>query len=125
MKKLLSEIDENGAKNQEYCDQFKQAIDNDLNTPQALAVFWTMLRDSKLSAGEKRSTALEMDKIFALNLDQNVEIEIPAEVKKLISERETARKDKNFELSDKLRDQISELGFLLEDTADGSKVSKR
>ena len=124
-RKILSKSDKIGAKNQVYCDQFQQAIENDLNTPQALAVFWTMLRDQMLSDDEKRATAFYMDKIFALDLDQNLEIEISDEVKKLVSERETARKDKNFELSDKLRDQIFELGFLVEDTKEGSKISGR
>ena len=52
------------------------------------------------------------------------EEKIPAEIKKLVSEREKARKEKNFEEADKLRNQLKEKGYVLEDSKDGVRVKK-
>ena len=93
--------------------------------PGALAVFWNLLRDEKLSASEKKATALEMDKVFGLDLDQVSHEKIPDNVRKLVSDRTKARNEKNFELSDKLRHQIEDLGYLIEDTESGAKVFER
>jgi len=111
-----------GSINSEYISKFKSALENDLNTPETLAVFWNLLRDEKIPAGDKKATALKMDEIFALDLDKVSTSEIPAGVQKLVDERKVARKEKNFELSDKLRGQIEELGCTVEDTDSGSKV---
>ncbi|MCX6811024.1 MAG: cysteine--tRNA ligase [Candidatus Berkelbacteria bacterium] len=109
----------------DYLDKFKSALENDLNTPEALAVFWNMLRDDKLSAEIKKASALEMDKIFVLDLDKEVSDEIPASVQKLVDERIEARKNKNFELSDKLRDEIESLGYSVEDSGTETKILKK
>ena len=124
-RKIVTFIDSSGEINQKYLNKFKLAVENDLNIPEALAVFWQMLRDEKLLVKEKRATALEFDKIFALDLGKSLVQEIPAEVVKLKKEREEARKKKDFELSDKLRQEIESLGYVVEDTAAGSLVRKR
>ncbi len=108
-----------------YLEKFKQVLEDDLNMPGALAVFWNLLRDEKLSASEKKATALEMDKVFGLDLDQVSHEKIPDNVRKLVSDRTKARNEKNFELSDKLRHQIEDLGYLIEDTESGAKVFER
>jgi cysteinyl-tRNA synthetase len=50
---------------------------------------------------------------------------LPDEVKELAQKREQARKDKDWAMSDELRDRINELGYIVEDTADGQKVKKK
>jgi len=124
-KKIIAGISEIGEISQDYLTKFKFAIENDLNTPEALAVFWNLLRDAKISAGDKKATVLEMDKVFALGLDQTTNEEIPDNIKKLIEERKKVRKEKNFELSDKLRKEIEELGYLVEDLGEETKVCKK
>ena len=50
------------------------------------------------------------------------EVDIPEEIMKLVEERNQARKDKNWELSDKLRDIIKEKGYTVIDAKDGTKL---
>ncbi|NCO62076.1 hypothetical protein GW879_01315 [Candidatus Kaiserbacteria bacterium] len=59
-----------------------------------------------------------------LGLVVNIEIEIPDIIKKLTEEREQARKDKNWELADEIRNKIREEGFEIEDTKLGPKIKK-
>lgn len=108
-----------------YKKEFQKAINDDLNMPKALAVFWKMLK-SDLQNKEKYSLILLMDNIFALDLDKikTEKISIPENISQLINEREKARADKDFKLADKLREQIKQEGYILEDTEQGPKVKK-
>ncbi|MBI2338258.1 cysteine--tRNA ligase [Candidatus Daviesbacteria bacterium] len=107
-----------------YYQKFMDAVNNDLNTPQALAVLWDMVKSENPSAAKSKSI-LEMDKILGLKLDEYLgrPIEVPKEVQKLINKREQARKSGNFEESDKLRHEIKKLGFEVKDTPSGTKVN--
>ena len=51
--------------------------------------------------------------------------ELPEEVAKLVEERANARKEKNFALADELRDKIAEMGYIIEETRQGTKVTKK
>ena len=110
----------------EYKKQFRKLINDDLNVPQALAFFWQILRSEKLSNNEKYALILEFDQVFGLGLDniQQDRTEIPGSIKLLMKERELARKNKNFKLSDQIRQKIFELGYRVEDTSEGQKVKK-
>lgn len=109
-----------------YQNEFMEAIRNDLNTPEALAVVWKLIKDEAISPRDKRATLLDFDKILGLKLDENeFEIKIvPPEVKKLLAERERARNAKDFAMSDKLRDEIKKKGYLVEDSPSGPKISR-
>ena len=102
-----------------------KAVNNDLNTPQALAIMWELVK-SDYPSSAKAESLLKMDKVLGLKLDEYIgkPLEIPAEVQKLVNERENARKAGNFEKSDKLRHEIKKLGFEVEDTPDGPKTKK-
>ena len=108
--------------NKSYLKEFEKTMDDDLNTPEALQVLWKLVRDTK--AKGKLKTIKEMDKIFGLDLLKKEKVDVSAEVKELINEREKARKEKDWGKADKLRDKIKDLGFQLDDTSDGVKVSK-
>jgi len=108
--------------NRKYLDQFASAIDNDLDMPKALSILWGLIRDKK--AQGKFRTIREMDKIFGLDLLKKEIIEVPSQIKKLIEDREIARKQKNWKKSDQLRIQIQSLGYWVEDTKDGPKIKK-
>lgn len=104
---------------------FIEAVNNDLNIPQAVAVMWDMVRsDNPTSA--KAKTILEMDKILGLKLDEYLGkvIEVPEEVMHLVRKREQARNTGNFKESDKLRKEIKKLGFQIEDTPSGPRIKK-
>ena len=113
---------------EEICDdygkRFLEAVRDDLNTPQALAIMWEMVGDEKCVSATKAGTLIEFDKIFGLELEKYIgkKIEIPAEVAELLKVREIARAEKNWSESDRLRDKIEELGFVVEDSSEGQKV---
>ncbi|MFH1854986.1 MAG: cysteine--tRNA ligase [bacterium] len=104
---------------------FNKALADDLDTPRALAFIFKNL--SRLSSAEFE----KIDEIFAIlekietKKEDGIIIEgyAPREVIKLALERQKAREQKNFKKSDELRDKISKLGFNIEDTQDGPKIS--
>ena len=122
LKNIISEIKEDKKINKKYLNQFENAINNDLDMPKALSVLWKLLRDKKATG--KIRTIKEMDKVFGLDLLKKEKFEIPAEVQKLITQREKARKQKNFKKSDELRKKIKKFRYWVEDTPKGGKVKK-
>jgi cysteinyl-tRNA synthetase len=106
-----------------YYSQFLEALNNDLNTSQALAVIWNMVR-SDLPMEQKGEQLLLMDKILGLKLDEYIgkKLEIPDDVQKLVEQREKVRADKDFAKSDELRNEIKKLGFDVLDTPTGQKL---
>ena len=122
LKNIISEIKEDKKINKKYLNQFENAINNNLDVPKTLSVLWKLLRDKK--AIGKIRTIKEMDKVFGLDLLKKEKFEIPAEVQKLITQREKARKQKNFKKSDELRKKIKKFRYWVEDTPKGGKVKK-
>ena len=100
-----------------FVQQFEDALFNDLNTPQALAVVWAVVNDKEMSAKEKLSTLLNFDEVLGLGVSQwkQEEISIPSEVQELIVQRARAKEAKDFAESDRIRAQISSLGFTVID----------
>lgn len=105
--------------------KFTKAAYDDINTPQALALTYDMLR-SNLSDGEKLALALDWDQVLGLRLAaaQKEETSIPEEVHTLVDKREQARKSKDWARADALRDEISSHGFQVSDGADGPRVTQ-
>jgi len=122
LKNIIAEIKDDKELNKDYIKEFEKAMDDDLNVPEALQVLWKLVRDE--TAKGKINTIKEMDKIFGLKLLEKEKIKIPAEVSKLVKEREQARKDKNFKKSDELREKIKKIGYQVEDTPEGEVVKK-
>lgn len=109
----------------DYKDKFLQAINDDLNMPQALAVLQELLK-SDLSDINKFATALDFDKVLGLSLEKAIiETALPEEVNKLIKARRIAKQERNYEASDKLRKEIEELGYVVEDSKEGMRVLKK
>ncbi len=106
-----------------YREQFKQAISNDLQFSQALAVMFEMLKSS-LSNTNKLKLLLEFDDVFGLNLENVENIEIPDEIQQLALQRQKAKEEKDFRKSDTLRKEIIEKGYSVEDTSDGYTIKK-
>ncbi len=99
--------------------KFLAAINDDLNTPEALALLWTTLKNKEIS----NETIFKFDKVFGLDLAKpQKQKEIPTEVKEILEQRQKAREQKNWAESDKLRDEIAKLGFKVEDTDEGQKI---
>ena len=103
--------------------RFSDAVNDDLNTPEALAVMWQLI-ESDFPTSAKAESLLKFDAVLGLQLDRFIghAIEIPDTVRKLVTEREEVRAQKDWKRSDELRDEILSLGFIVEDAADGTKV---
>ena len=105
--------------------QFIEIINDDINSPKALAYTWDILREDRLNDSEKLELVLDFDKFFGLELDKEEKIDIPKKVKEMVKERQKARKEGNWKKADEIRDKINKLGFALEDTEGGIVVKKR
>ena len=126
-KKHLEGNEEEEEKIKEYENRFHEAINDDLNMPLAMGVVWEVIREEKKS--KKYAELIEkFDEVLGLDLKnyQNYqkEIEIPENIKELIEKRNQARKEKNWEESDKIRDEIQKLGYNIKDTKEGIKIEK-
>ena len=111
----------------QFKTKFEQAINDDLNIPLAIGVLWTMLKlpHSK----DVYNLALQFDKVFALDFDKIVpvkqQIDVPDDVIALAEQRLAARKQKNWALSDALRESIAQKGYAVKDTADGYEITAK
>jgi len=105
----------------EYSEKFLEAVNDDLNMPEALAIVWKLVRNEReLSNQEKYKLLLEFDKIFALDLAREMaREELPKEAEELIRKREDARKTKDWKTADKIREQLKAMGIIIEDTPQG------
>jgi len=107
----------------EIKSRFEEAINDDLNMPSAMGVVWETIRCPKKSR-KIAELLLKFDEVLGIKMDEKPEkeVDIPEEIMKLVEERNQARKDKNWELSDKLRDIIKEKGYTVIDAKDGTKL---
>ncbi len=136
LKKLQTKIQNLGEKeektgkpDQKYLEKFTEFVNDDLDTPRALALLWKVLDDAELSPKDKKATVLEFDKVLGLKLDAALDsetsTELPEEIKKLAEKRENTRKNKDWKTSDTLREELEKLGFKVKDTDAGQKISKK
>jgi len=114
-------------------DAFMAAINDDLNAPEAMGVLFDMIKDVNSQIANKTvalsphglwKLLLKIDAILGLKLQDIVESaeDTPEQVQALLTQRQLARENKDWEASDRLRDQIGELGYVVEDTSDGQSV---
>jgi len=121
-KNICADLPKEKGVNKKYIDDFTKALEDDLNLPKALQVMWKLLRDK--TAKGKYQTIKKMDEVLGLDLLKETKVSIPKNIKELLKERETARKNKNYKESDKLREEIQKLGYKIDDTTKGTKVTK-
>ncbi len=106
-----------------YARAFDEALANDLNLPQALAVVWNLTKDEREKRRDKLATILNFDQVLGLGLAESSKTkEIPAEVTTLLVARESARQTENWPEADKLRQEIEKLGYDVKDTTEGAKL---
>lgn len=111
-----------------YKNEFIEAMEDDLNTADAIASLFELVKytNSNFKEGTNKKivkiasdTFIELTKVLGL-LTKKEEM-LDEEIIQLIEERNQARRDKNFKLSDEIRDSLKEKGILLEDTQEGVK----
>ena len=113
-------------------EEFIAAMEDDLNTADALASVFSLAKDINLAidGGAKKASLEEMAKVFdeltgVLGILYNRKEEtLDSKVEELIEKRTAARKEKNFALADAIRDELKEMGIVLEDTPQGVKWHK-
>ncbi|MEM4271650.1 MAG: cysteine--tRNA ligase [Candidatus Pacearchaeota archaeon] len=123
---LKKEYHKGEDKTSEYDSAFLEAINDDLNTPKALQIFYKALDDFDFDTKRKLALLEKFDEVLGLGIKNIKEekISIPKEVQNLIESREKLRKDKKFAEADVLRERIKEKGFIVKDTPRGPEVSK-
>ncbi|MBN2780081.1 MAG: cysteine--tRNA ligase [Alphaproteobacteria bacterium] len=108
-----------------WLDELKTVLFDDFNTAQAMTVLRDAINDSSLSSEEKLYITYEADRVFGLDLGKEKTIEIPEKVKMMAGQRLIARQQQNWALSDIIRDQIDEAGFVIKDTANGYELKEK
>ncbi|HOT59491.1 MAG TPA: cysteine--tRNA ligase, partial [Spirochaetales bacterium] len=110
-----------------HLNAFRSAMEDDLNTPRALAEVYMVLKDTSLSPEEMLSLIAEFDTVLGLRLLEEqkkadvLPADIVAKVEKLIQERTDAKKNKDWARADAIRAELLAMNIILEDTKDGTK----
>ncbi len=114
-----------------YEARFDAAMDDDMNTADAIGAIFELVRDSNatLNAQSGKAAVEAALKSFkaltdVLGLVQKEEDALPADIQAMVEERAQARKNKDWKRSDELRDAIKAAGYILEDSREGQKVRK-
>ena len=116
---------------QAYEKRFDNAMDDDLNTADALGAVFELVKDANVSVGEGSSRLAAEAALNSLNALCGVlgfltkeNDALPEDIVRMVSEREEARKNRDWKRSDELRDAIRAAGYIIEDTKQGQKVRK-
>ena len=110
-----------------HLEEFMEAINDDLNTSQALAIVWKLVKDENISHADKKATLNDFDLVLGLglaHLTEKVAEVLPQEIIDLKEKRDLARTEKNWSLSDQLREEIESMGYVVLDK-EGETVIKR
>ena len=108
---------------QKYENDFKKAINDDLNMPVAMSVVWEV---AKMQEKSKKVAELlkSFDKVLGIKIDEYKEEEIPQEIKELLELRKQARENKEWNESDRLREEIKAKGYIVKDSKEGQTIEK-
>lgn len=131
LRHFVDELNETGGMtDQAYEARFHEYINDDLDTPKAVALTWDLIKDESVSPRDKRATLLVFDRVLGLGFSEakrrlaeesrTISItDTSEEVQALLNRREEARKQNDFETADAIREKIREHGFEVTDTPDG------
>ena len=120
------------ARAQESAARFDAAMDDDLNTADALGAIFEIVKDANVTLNEKSAKAavektlgvlLDLTDVLGLLMKQ-AEEGLPADIQALADERAQARKDRNWKRSDELRDALAAAGYIVKDTPQGQSITK-
>jgi cysteinyl-tRNA synthetase len=122
IKKDDSILDENASSL--YIKRFSSALEDDLNTANALTTLFDMLKDDKLNNNTKLFLIEDFDKVLSLDLLKEektiIDESLVKEIEKLIDERNTAKANKNYTRADEIRDYLLSKGIIIKDSREGT-----
>ena len=113
----------------EYENKFLDAINEDMNMPVAISVVFDVAKQKEKS-NDYFKLLKKFDSVLSLKLDditengKNKQEELPSEIVDLLKKRKQAREDKDYKLSDEIRDEIKQKGYIVIDTKEGQKIEK-
>ena len=105
-----------------YKEQFKKAMDNDLNTSLAITCVYDVLK-SDMNDYTKLKLINEFDEVLSLDLSKELDVQVDIdneEIERLINERNIAKQNKDYTKADEIRNNLLEMGILLKDTREGT-----
>ena len=119
-------------KGKQYHQQFFEKVADDLNTPEAMAIFWQVAKDDEISKEEKYWLLLEFDQVLGLDLARIVPVEessltqedLPVSAQELLAQRAEARRNKDYELADELREKLAKIGHRVVDEGEKQLIFK-
>ncbi len=112
-----------------FVKKYEDAMDDDLNTADAISVIFELVKYANVNVTEESSKATvelvlntveKLCDILGIITEKKEEI-LDSDIEALIEERQAARKAKNFARADEIRDQLNDMGIILEDTREGVK----
>ncbi|HEY2636753.1 MAG TPA: DALR domain-containing protein, partial [Solirubrobacteraceae bacterium] len=117
----------------ELLEGFRAAMDDDLDTPRAMSLAVTAVRDANtaLAAGDTARAAplaaavLEICSVLGLELDDGSAAEIDGDTDSLVRQRDAARAARDWPAADAARDELANRGWVVEDTPDGTRIHRR
>ncbi len=121
-KKLLAGFDK-------YREKFISAMDDDINTADAIAAIFELVRDVNTALADNAKAALAKECLARVRelcdvlgiIEKKEEASLDAEIEAMIEARQAARKERNFAEADRIRDELQKMGIILEDTPQGVK----
>ena len=112
----------------QFEERFHKAINDDLNMPAAMGIVWEVIRHENKSP-DLAKLLLKFDTVLGIKIDEDTKLsnkeQIPEEIMNLVQEREEARKSKDWNKSDELRDLINSKGYDIKDTKQGTEVKRK
>ena len=120
------------AKTKDFVDAFETAMDDDFNTADAVAAIFDLVKYANTTASAESSkeylkglfdVIVKLSDVMGLIVDKKEEL-LAEDIEALIAERQAARKEKNFQRADEIRNELLEKGIVLEDTREGVKWRK-
>ena len=124
--KLNREKDNLSSDYEKYQTKFKEAMDNNLNTSLALTCLYDVLK-SDMNDYTKVKLIEEFDDVLSLDLlkEEKKIIDNQEEIEKLISERNIAKQNKDYEKADEIRNKLLDMGIIIKDTREGTVYEKK
>ena len=113
-----------------FKEKFIEAMNDDFNTADALAAMFELVKEinqkingysSKELVAKSLDLLMELANVLGI-LSESITKDLDSDIEKLVEERQRARKEKNFGLADKIRDELKEKGIILEDTPQGVRI---